>query len=475
VKVLMDELELKCFLTDNSDFAALESVLNRKEVGQAFSLADHLLASLEYLSSKEWKGFAAAVAQWSCKKSFDLLAWENCLRYAKFSISLDAELAAGTRTPSEEEKRELQMFAIHLNRARALVGILDFQKAQMELEELLRQQRTDLQRMQCCRELIQLKLVLGEYDAAVEIGVFNLAKIGVVIPTVPTQEEAVGLYMKAIGNRAHQEAAAKKKTFSAFLFPPCDDEVWIEADSVLAFLVSAAYLIQNPLLIMYLAATSLSNAVERGRTPFTAFSFGSAAFCELHLLTPNTAQVNYLLEMQDAMNIGADRALGVGRGISQLGMISHVHFPLARASALLERGFVACTEAGDLAYACYASYCHVSLEFTRGAHLTKISRLSEGYLPFLAAVGVQDMLVAITGMRLAASLLTTASSPQRVREIRELESKTDETSFRKPAALVHLMLVYHCLRRDADASKKRPMCFFFISFFFLVLLHTLFF
>lgn len=253
-----------------------------------------------------------------------------------------------------------------------------FEKAETLFEVLLAQAATDFDRALVYELRLKVYHVAGKYDAAVAMGLKALQLFGVAIP----EDE------RMLQHATQAEAAAVKANLGGRRIADLADGPVATDPSVRAIIgllsnvAPAAYIGSRPQIFPLITLKLVNTSLKFGHTNESCMGYSAYGFMLVSLFDdPHTAY-----EFSE-MSIKLNQKLG---DISRRGTVLHLHgdhinFWLHHISTdfpILERGFVACLDAGDLVFANFIAFETVWQAVERGDALGDVFELSKKYADF---------------------------------------------------------------------------------------------
>jgi diguanylate cyclase (GGDEF)-like protein/PAS domain S-box-containing protein len=269
-------------------------------------------------------------------------------------------------------------FALYLDWTEAVYLQGDFQEAERLFSILRDEAKSDLDRVRVHMSQMTLYPIAGKYDDALAVGIEALRLLG---ETVPEDDEAISRAIAA-------EAAAVKenlrgRTVAELAEAPVvtdpQAEVMIE---LLTGIGGPAYIGSRPQLYPLFAYMNINRVLQYGVNKLACHAFSGYAILQAISLD----NLNTAYEFSQA-------AISLSERYGEPGVIgsilylhgNHVNFwlrPFAMDFPILERGFRACTDGGNLAFANYIGYSIVWQAIERGDALEDVLSFSHKYAAF---------------------------------------------------------------------------------------------
>ncbi|MBI5546549.1 MAG: GAF domain-containing protein, partial [Deltaproteobacteria bacterium] len=270
-----------------------------------------------------------------------------------------------------------ESFALHLKLSECEYLVGNFRRADELFNLLLAQARSNPEKARVYLLRVRLYQVAGKFPEAVEAGLAGLRLFGVSYPDTPQElEAATRAAMSEVAARLRDQG--RDKLVQA---PACTDADACAVMSLVADLVIAAYNVRRDL-SMLIAADGVLLSFRYGSFSRSALAYAGCAlaficfFGELALACDLIDLALQLLEkLEDPLALG--RVL-----FFEAAFVNHLRRPFATSLPIMERSFVTCLEAGDLAWAGFAAQAAVWLSLERGDSLDEVLAVARKYLSF---------------------------------------------------------------------------------------------
>jgi predicted ATPase/signal transduction histidine kinase len=270
-----------------------------------------------------------------------------------------------------------ETFGIHLVLSECEFLLGDFARADALFEAMLAQARSDIDRAAVYHVRLQLCQVAGRYEEGISVARDGLRLFGVVLPESDAEiQAATEAEFRQVGINL------RDRTVGSLI-----DESEMADPSLLALqniLVNAGpcAFVGKPALYPLITTMGVNLSLCHGNSEVSAFSFGAYAVIVVGLFgdIPNAFEFSEL-------SLRLNEKFGNARLRGSL-MLVHGHFvalwkyPFARAIPIQERGFSACLEVGDLAYAGYLAFLNVWQAFEKGDALDYVVAAAAKYAAF---------------------------------------------------------------------------------------------
>lgn len=263
-------------------------------------------------------------------------------------------------------------FAISMELAEAeyLCGAFDEAKARFDV--LLSHARTALDKAAVYGRRMQLSQVASRFEEAADLGIAALSLLGVAVPETDEAfdraiEAEVAWVRARIGERPIPELAS---------VPEASDPVGRGLIALLANMAAPAYIVR-PRLMPFVILKLVRCALEFG--PTQELSFGYTAFAMLLVSMFDAVEpANEIAEMATELGrrLGDIRWRGAALFVRGTFVDVWLH-PFAASAKVLEAGFRACIDAGDLAFAGYAAGMLTWQAVERGDSLEDVGALAK--------------------------------------------------------------------------------------------------
>jgi predicted ATPase len=269
------------------------------------------------------------------------------------------------------------VFGVHRELAECQYLAGELAQAETSFAALLSRARTDLERAGIYALQIQLYQVAGDYSKAYEISVKSFEELGLAVPK--TDADA--------GEAIEKKAAEAKermagKTISGLIDAPRLTDPRI--GQLLRLLEASAppvYMVR-PALFAWVAITMLCLSLEYGNTEASCYAYGVYAIL-LAAVFDDVASAYEFSQLAIRLNEKLDDPRLKGSVLHLLG--DHVNFwinPIATDLPILERGFRACVEGGDLIYSNYIAFQSIWHLWEKGEPLDQILEATNKSLAF---------------------------------------------------------------------------------------------
>ncbi len=315
----------------------------------------------------------------------DELARLNILagRKAKASIayvSARSFLAVAMALLPEDawESRYDLLFPLFLERAECEYLCGAFDRAESLFDLLLGRARTNFDKAAVFELRLKLYHVAGKHDEAVALAVEALALFGVTIPEdeaeleAATRAEAHAVEINLRGRRIADLETA----------PEATDPGVRAVIGLLSNVTPAAYIGTRPQVFPLIILKLVNASLEHGPTPESCMGYSAYGLMLVSLFDDPRSAFEF-----SEMSIKLNQRLG---DVRRRGTVLHLHgdhinfwtHPIATDFPILERGFLACLDAGDLVFAGYIAFEIVWQAVERGDTLDGVLALSERYAAF---------------------------------------------------------------------------------------------
>lgn len=270
------------------------------------------------------------------------------------------------------------MFALYLDWAEAEYLQNDFEKAERLFAILLAQAKSDFDKAVVYKLRLTVYPIAGKYDEAVDMGIRALQLFG---EEIPEDDDAINRMIE-------EEAAALRQNLQGREIaeltgaPEVTDPQAATMIEILTGIGGPAYIGSRPQLYPLFVLMELNNVLKYGITKEACHAFSGYAILQAISLGDLNAAYAF---SQAAVSLS--ERFG---GLSTIGSIlylhgNHVNFwlkPFATDFPILERGFHACQDGGDLAFANYIAYSIVWQAVERGDTIDDVLDFSRKYAGF---------------------------------------------------------------------------------------------
>ncbi|WP_449416247.1 trifunctional serine/threonine-protein kinase/ATP-binding protein/sensor histidine kinase [Phormidium nigroviride] len=222
----------------------------------------------------------------------------------------------------------------------------DFEQMNKWIELVIHHTKTPLERVQVYQVKIQCLNSRNEFVEAIATGISVLKLLGVNLPDIPTPEniqQAREEISTLIGDRSIEELV---------YLPKMKDVQQLAIMQVASSMMSACYLTLSPLYPL-IVALQVKRSIQFGNSLFSPSSYGSYAF-QLRLLWQEMEVVQqfgklaYCLALEpEAKTMRSPTSVLIG------GYIHHCTAPLRETLPMLQEGYQAGLETGNLEFAVY--------------------------------------------------------------------------------------------------------------------------
>jgi diguanylate cyclase (GGDEF)-like protein/PAS domain S-box-containing protein len=270
------------------------------------------------------------------------------------------------------------LFALHLDWAEAEYLQGNYEQAEQLLSMLETQAKGELDAVRVYRLKMSLYPITGKYDDALSAGIEALGLLGETVPEnleaieQAIEEEARALKIKLQNRPITEIPQAAEAT---------DPRAIIIID-LLTGLGGPAYIGSKPELYPLFAYMNLNRVLEYGVTKAACHTFSAYAILQISSL----GDLDIAYQSSKVAVSLSDRFADPGVIGSTLYLHgNHVNFwlnPFASDFAILERGFRACNDGGNLAFANYIGYSIVWQAIERGDRLEEVLDFSRKYADF---------------------------------------------------------------------------------------------
>jgi diguanylate cyclase (GGDEF)-like protein/PAS domain S-box-containing protein len=276
-------------------------------------------------------------------------------------------------------------FALYLDWAEAEYLHGDYEQAEHLFSILKIQAQNDLDRVRLHMLRLSLYPISGKYDDALAAGIEALGLLG---ESVPEHDEAIGQAMEeeavALKIRLRNQPIAKIPQAPEATDPQA--KIMIE---LLTNIGGPAYIGSRPELYPLFAYMNLNQVLQYGVTKEACHTFSAYAILQASSL----GDLAIAHESSEAAIRLSERFGEPGTMGSVLYLHgNHVNFwlkPFASDFSILERGFRACTDGGNLAFANYIGYSIIWQALERGDALEEVLDFSRKYADFALESGNQ--------------------------------------------------------------------------------------
>lgn len=304
-------------------------------------------------------------------------------RKAKASIayaSARSFLAVAAALLPEDAWESRYDFAFSLFTERAECEYLGgaFEQAEALFDLLLARARTDFDKSTVYELRLKLCHVAGRYDEAVAMGLKALQFFGVDIPeddavlSEATRAEAEAVKVNLGGRRIADLADAAEAT----------DPRIRAIIGLLSNVAPAAYIGSRPQIFPLIILKLVNHSLRFGHTYESCMGYSCYGFMLVSFYDDPRAAYEF-----SEMSIRLNQKLG---DISRRGTVLHLHgdhinfwsHPISTDFPILERGFLACLDAGDLVFANFIAFEIVWQAIERGDAIDDVIRFSRSYAAF---------------------------------------------------------------------------------------------
>ena len=289
-------------------------------------------------------------------------------------------LAAATALLPEDawDRRYGVLFPLVLERAECEYLCGAFEQAEAMFDRLLSRASSDVDRATVQELRLKLYHVAGRYDEAVALAVQALRLFGV---DVPDDDEALREATAAEAEAVRKNLAGRRIADLAFA-PEATDPRARAVIGLLSNVTPAAYIGSRPQVFPFIILKLVNHSLLHGHTPESCMGYSAYGLMLVSLFGDPRAAYE-ISEMSIALN----QRLG---DVRRRGTVLHLHgdhinfwiHPIATDFPILERGFLACLDAGDLVFASFIAFEIVWQAVERGLALDDVLALSEKYAAF---------------------------------------------------------------------------------------------
>lgn len=287
-------------------------------------------------------------------------------------------VAAGLLPDEAWGSRYEVLFPLHLELAECEYLCGSFDRAEALFDLLLGRARTDFDRALVYEVRLKLYHVAGKLDEAVATGAEALRLFGVIIPeddealAAATAAETEAIKVNLGGRRIADLADA----------PPATDPTVRAVIGLLANVTGAAYIGTRPQVFPLIISKLVNYSLRFGPTHESCVGYSAYGLMLVSLFDDPHAAHDFS-EMSIRLNLKLGDVRRRGTVLHLHG--DHIHFwthPIATGFPILERGFLACLDAGDLVFAGYIAFEIVWQAVERGDTLDDVLALSERFAAF---------------------------------------------------------------------------------------------
>ena len=301
------------------------------------------------------------------KASIAYFAARNLLNGAAFLLPEDAW-----------ESRYETTFAIFMERAECEFLCGAFEQAETLFDVVLTRARSIFDRAAVYQLRLKLCHAAGRYDDAVEVGLSALRLFGVEIP----EEEGAIEEMTRAEALAVKAALGGRRIADLADVPETQDPRARAIIGLLSNVAPGVYLGRRPRLFPLVVLKLVACSLEYGPTYESCVGYSAYSVMLVSLFDDLRAAYEFS-EMSIALNqkLGDVRRRGTVLHIHG----GHVHFwfhPISASFPILESGFSACIESGDLGFANDITFEIVWLAIERGDTIDDVLALSTRYAAF---------------------------------------------------------------------------------------------
>jgi predicted ATPase/signal transduction histidine kinase len=298
------------------------------------------------------------------------------IAYAPATCYFDA---ASALLPEEAWRgRYDTMFSLCLERAECEFLCGEFERAEALFEQLLLRARTRVDKASVYGLRLKLYHVAGKYDEGLAMAIEALKLFGVVFPddegalARATQAEAEAVKVHLGGRKIADLAGAPETT----------DPAVRAIIALLSNAAPAAYIGTRPQYFPIMVLKLVNYSLEHGPTFESCMGYSAYGFMLVSLFEDPRSAYEF-----SEMSIALNQRLG---DIARRGTVlhlhgDHIHFwsrPIATGFPILERGFLACLDAGDLVFAGYIAFEIVWQAVERGDAVDDVVAFSRRYAAF---------------------------------------------------------------------------------------------
>ncbi|MGZ6971954.1 MAG: ATP-binding protein, partial [Thermoanaerobaculia bacterium] len=270
------------------------------------------------------------------------------------------------------------LFPLFVERAECEYLCGAFEQAEVLFEVLLAQARSDVDKAMVYQLRLKLYHVAGKYDEAVAMATVALRLFGVEIPgddaalEEATRAEAKAITVNLRGRKIADLADA----------PEATDPRVRAVIGLLSNVTAAAYIGTRPLVFPLIILKLVNTSLEFGHTHESCMGYSAYGLMLVSLFGDPRSGYEF-----SEMSIRLNEKLG---DVSRRGTVLHLHgdhinfwiHHIATDFPILERGFLACLDAGDLVFASYIAFEIVWQAVERGDTLDEVLQLSRRYASF---------------------------------------------------------------------------------------------
>ncbi len=276
------------------------------------------------------------------------------------------------------DRRHDILFPLVLERAECEYLCGAFEQAEALFDLLLSRARSDVDRATVHELRLKLYHVAGRYDEAVAMAVQALRLFGV---DVPDDDEALREATAAEARAVKVNLRGRKIADLAF-GPEATDPGARAVIGLLSNVTPAAYIGSRPQVFPFIILKLVNHSLVHGHTPESCMGYSCYGLMLVSLFGDPRAAYE-ISEMSIALN----QRLG---DVRRRGTVLHLHgdhinfwiHPIATDFPILERGFLACLDAGDLVFASFIAFEIVWQAVERGDTIDDVLALSEKYAAF---------------------------------------------------------------------------------------------
>ena len=285
--------------------------------------------------------------------------------------------------PQRFERRQALAFEAQLIRTECALLCGDFQRAELNLLELLSHSAHRNDQAAVCRQLIVLHVMRSDYGAAIAAALDCLRSYDIDLPAQPSPERLAAAYRDVIA------LLADRSVESLVDLPLCTDGDVVAAMNVLSEMFAPACFTDPSLALLHLCEM-VRLSLQHGLTPASAHGFAwfgvligqhFGAYREGHRFA-TLSQHLVQRHGQTAFEAKALFALEITSVWAQ---------PLTLALGTSRAAFAAGAERGDLAVACFASHHTVNDMLVCGDPLDEVASEIERALVFVRRARFRDV------------------------------------------------------------------------------------
>jgi predicted ATPase/signal transduction histidine kinase len=287
-------------------------------------------------------------------------------------------IAAALLPEDAWESRYDVLFPLFMERAECEYLCGAFDRAEALFELLLGRARSSFDAAMVYELRLKLYHVAGKYDEAVATATKALRLFGV---EIPEDDDALAEATRA--EAAEVERNLGDRTIMDLADAPEATDPGVKAViGLLSNVAPAAYIGTRPQVFPFIALKLVNVSLVHGHTHESCVGYSAYALW-LVAAAGDARRGHEFSEMSIKLNL----ELG---DISRRGTVLHVHgtkvhfwsHPIAAGIPILERGFVACLDAGDLVFANYIAYEILWQIIERGDTIDDVLQLSQRYAAF---------------------------------------------------------------------------------------------